>query len=192
MNLCVFCGSSEGSKPSYRAAANHLGAVLAERGIGLVYGGASVGLMGAVADAVLAKGGTAVGVLPENLARVEIAHQGLTELHIVPNMHERKAKMAQLADGFILLPGGIGSLEEMFEIWTWSQLGLHQKPIGMLNVDGFYTGLQTFLDQLVTEAFVKPVHRQTLQSAAEPHELIDQMLKAKPPPTGKWIPDAKR
>lgn len=164
MNLCVFAGSSLGRRSSYRKATHRFGAELAVRNIGLIYGGAAVGLMGTLADAVLQNGGSVIGVLPQSLADVELAHSGLTELKIVPSMHERKATMAELSDAFVMLPGGIGSLEEAFEMWTWSQLGIHHKPIGLLNVDGFYDGLQSFLDHLVAEAFVKPVHRNILLS----------------------------
>lgn len=187
MNICVFAGSSLGSRPSYQLAAEKLGKALASRGIGLVYGGASVGLMGAIADSVLAEDGTVVGVLPQALADIEIAHDGLTELHVVSSMHERKALMAELSDGFIVLPGGIGSLEESFEVWTWSQLGIHSKAIGLLNVEGFYDGLETFLNHLVAESFVKPIHREILLSDSDPNRLIDKVLEFKVPTEGKWI-----
>ena len=187
MNICVFAGSGLGARPSYRSAAQSLGRELAHREIGLVYGGASVGLMGAVADAALAAGGSVIGVLPQSIANVEIAHEGLTELRVVASMHERKAQMAELSTGFIVLPGGIGSLEEAFEVWTWSQLGIHSKPIGLLNVEGFYDGLEAFLDQLVTELFVKQVHRNILQSDDDPSRLIDLLLSAEVPTEGKWI-----
>lgn len=186
MNLCVFCGSNKGARPEYEAAARALGKALAQQQIGLVYGGASIGLMGAVADAALAAGGTAIGVIPESIASVEVAHDGLTELHVVSSMHERKALMAQLSQGFIALPGGIGTLEEMFEVWTWSQLGIHGKPIGLLNVNGFYDGLAVFLDQLVTEAFVKPVHRKILLVDGQPEALLQRLLSAKVPKVDKW------
>lgn len=143
--------------------------------------------MGTLADAVLQNGGSVIGVLPQSLADVELAHSGLTELKIVASMHERKATMAELSDAFVMLPGGIGSLEEAFEMWTWSQLGIHHKPIGLLNVDGFYDGLQSFLDHLVAEAFVKPVHRNILLSDDEPGRLIDRLLAAEIPTEGKWI-----
>lgn len=187
MNICVFAGSSFGAKPTYKSAAAELGRELANRGIGVVYGGASVGLMGTVADAALAEGGKVIGVLPQSIADVEIAHPGLTELKKVPSMHERKALMNTLADGFIVLPGGIGSLEESFEVWTWSQLGIHAKAIGLLNVEGFYDGLEKFLDHLVDQAFVKQIHRNILLSDHRVSTLIDQVLQAEVPDEGKWI-----
>ncbi|MGI9286902.1 MAG: TIGR00730 family Rossman fold protein [Pseudomonadales bacterium] len=192
MNICVFTGSSLGRNNSYQHAAGRLGAELARRGIGLVYGGASVGLMGVIADATLNNGGKVIGVLPQSLADLEIAHQHLTELRVVSSMHERKAQMADLSDAFIALPGGIGTLEETFEVWTWSQLGIHKKPIGLLNVAGFYNGLENFLDHLVTEAFVKPAHRRILLSDCEPESLIDKLIAAEVPTIGKWIVPADR
>jgi uncharacterized protein (TIGR00730 family) len=187
MNICVFAGSNFGNRIEYRIATESLGKVLADKEIGLVYGGASVGLMGALADAVLSHGGSAIGVMPQSIANVKIAHNGLTELRVVSSMHERKAQMADLSDGFVVLPGGIGSLEESFEVWTWSQLGIHSKPIGLLNVDGFYDGLEMFLDHLVVEGFVKPVHRQILLSDSDPVRLIDLIIGAELPKIGKWI-----
>lgn len=187
MNLCVFCGSSAGARPAYRDAAQALGEELTARGIGLVYGGASVGLMGAVADAVLGRGGTAIGVMPQALVDAEVAHTHLTELRVVQSMHERKAQMADLSEGFVVLPGGIGTLEEAFEVWTWSQLGLHRKSIGLLNVEGFYDGLERFLDSLVSEAFLRDVHRATLLSEADPKRLVERILSAEVPVQPKWI-----
>lgn len=187
MNICVFTGSSFGRNESYQHAAEQLGTELAQRDIGLVYGGASVGLMGIVADAALSKGGKVIGVLPQSLADMEIAHQNLTELKIVSSMHERKAQMADLSDAFIAMPGGIGTLEETFEVWTWSQLGIHKKPIGLLNAAGFYNGLESFLDHLVAEAFVKPAHRSILLADSEPGSLIDKLITAEVPTIGKWI-----
>ncbi|NNF16632.1 MAG: TIGR00730 family Rossman fold protein [Gammaproteobacteria bacterium] len=186
MNICVFAGSSPGKREAYKLAARQLGEELASRNIGLVYGGASVGLMGAVADGALAKGGAAIGVIPSSLADVEIAHTELDELLIVPTMHERKAQMAESADAFIALPGGIGTLEESFEVWTWSQLGIHKKPLGLLNVEGYFDGLNTFLDHIVAEGFVKEEHRGIMVSAAEPGSLIDQLLEVDVPQTRKW------
>ncbi len=191
LNLCVFCGSSLGADPAYAAAAADLGAELARRGIGLVYGGASVGLMGAVADAALGAGGEVVGVLPEALADLEIAHGGLTELRIVASMHERKAQMAALSAGFVALPGGVGTLEETFEVWTWSQLGIHAKPVGLLNVNGFYDGLEAFLDHMAEQRFVKPVHRAIMASDADPAALIDRLLAADIPTDRKWVDELK-
>ena len=191
MRLCVFCGSSLGGAPAYKRAAAALGAELAARGIGLVYGGASVGLMGVVADAALNAGGEAIGVLPEALADLEIAHEGLSELRIVASMHERKAQMAALSEGFIALPGGIGTLEETFEVWTWSQLSIHAKPVGLLNVNGFYDRLEAFLDHMTAEAFVKPVHRNIMLADADPAALIDRLIAAEVPTDRKWVDELK-
>jgi len=187
MKICVFAGSSLGARAEYGQAAEALGQALAQRDIDVVYGGASVGLMGLLADAALASGGRVFGVLPQAIADVEIAHAGLTELEIVPSMHERKARMNQLADGFMVLPGGFGSLEETFEVLTWSQLGIHSKPIGLLNVHGFYDGLAQFLDHLVDQGFVKTVHRSTLLSDSDPVRLVDRIVGAQVPSVGKWI-----
>ena len=173
--LCVYCGSSPGAKPDYVASAERLAESMAEQNISLVYGGAHVGIMGAVADRLMALGGRAVGVIPESLVEMEVAHQGLTELHVVADMHERKAKMAELADGFISLPGGLGTLEEMFEMLTWAQLGMHSKPCGLLNVVGFYDGLLSFLDNACQEAFMLPAHRDLLIAETEPKDLIARM-----------------
>lgn len=192
MNICVFTGSSFGHREAYRLAARQLGAELANREIGLVYGGASVGLMGIVADAALEAGGSVIGVLPKALQDLEVAHHGLTELRIVPSMHERKAQMADLSDAFIVMPGGIGTLEEAFEIWSWLLLGIHAKPIGLLNVDGFFDGLETFLDHIVAEAFVKQVHRGTFLSESDPARLIDRLLAFKMPNVPKWVPPSQR
>lgn len=192
MNICVFTGSSFGHREAYRLAARQLGAELANREIGLVYGGASVGLMGIVADAALEAGGSVIGVLPKALQDLEVAHHGLTELRIVPSMHERKAQMADLSDAFIVMPGGIGTLEEAFEIWSWLLLGIHAKPIGLLNVDGFFDGLETFLDHIVAEAFVKQVHRGTFLSESDPARLIDQLLAFKMPNVPKWVAPSQR
>jgi uncharacterized protein (TIGR00730 family) len=185
--LCIFCGSSRGAHPAYAEAATAMGTALAERGIGLVYGGGRVGLMGIVADAVLAAGGEAHGVIPSFLADKEVGHHGLTRLDVVDSMHERKARMAELSDGFIALPGGIGTLEEIAEIWTWSQLGLHQKPIGVLNVAGFYNGLLSFIDHAVAEAFLRPDHARTVLREARPVALIDAMAAYTPEVVEKWI-----
>jgi len=175
MRLCVFCGSSSGTRAVYRTAAEAFGALLAQRQIELVYGGACVGLMGALADAVLAGGGRVIGVIPEALTAREVAHRGLTELRVVGSMHERKALMASLSDGFIALPGGIGTLEELFEVWTWSQLGLHAKPCALLDIDGFYSGLSGFLDHVVVEGFLKPKQRQALLVEADADALLERM-----------------
>lgn len=187
MRICVFCGSSPGTDPNYLEQATALGALLAERGIGLVYGGASIGTMGAVADGALAAGGEVVGVIPEHLSRVEISHPGLTELHVVADMHERKAKMAALADGFLALPGGMGTLEELFEIWTWAQLGLHTKPLGLVDVGGFYRPLWTFVEHMVTEGFVRPQHRDLVSIDADPRVLLDSFAEYTPTTDVKWV-----
>lgn len=186
-NMCVFCGSSTGTRPAYLAAARALGQALVAAEMGLVYGGASVGLMGAIADAVLAEGGQVTGIIPQSIADVEVAHSGLTELIIVPSMHARKAQMAERSMGFIAMPGGIGTLEEMFEVWTWSQLGIHHKPVGLLNVEGFYDGLAHFLDQLVTEQFLKSEHRQILHTDDRPDQLLQRLRSAHVAGPDKWI-----
>jgi uncharacterized protein (TIGR00730 family) len=185
--LCVFCGSSTGREPGYRRLAEALAGALAERGIGIVYGGARVGLMGALADAALAGGGEVIGVIPRALIDREIGHSGLTELRIVDSMHERKALMAELADGFVALPGGVGTLEELFEVWTWAQLGLHAKPCALLDADGFYGPLVTFLDHLVDAGFVRPAHRAMLLTAHSPEELLTALAAYRPPRVGKWL-----
>ena len=173
--VCVFCGSKHGARPEYTEAARAMGAALAAAGIDLVYGGGQVGLMGVVADAVLDAGGDVIGVIPHHMSDREIAHYGLTDLRIVGSMHERKALMYELSDGFVALPGGLGTLEELFEITTWSQLGLHAKPTGLLDVEGFYAPLVRFLDQLVTEGFVAESHRRLLRVAARPAEVLEQL-----------------
>lgn len=176
-----------GRTPSFHRAAGSLGSTIAKRGIGFVYGGASIGLMGAAADAALAAGGEAIGVLPEALARAEIPHKGLTELHIVSSMHERKALMAELSDGFIALPGGFGTLEETFEVLTWLQLSIHSKPIGLLNIDGFYDTLLQFLDEQVSHGFVRSEHRDLLISESDPDKLIDALAAMELPAVEKWL-----
>jgi uncharacterized protein (TIGR00730 family) len=186
--VCVFCGSSGGGRPVYAAAARRLGAALAARGLGLVYGGGHVGLMGVVADAVLSGGGRVVGVIPEALAGKELAHGGLSELHVVGTMHQRKALMADRADAFAALPGGFGTADELFEILTWAQLGLHAKPVGLLNVAGFFDPLLTWLDHAVGEGFLRPEHRGLVLVAGEADGLIDRLAAWRPEPwRGKWI-----
>jgi len=185
--VCVFCGSSPGGDAAYMAAARAMGAAVAERGLTLVYGGAKVGLMGAVADAALAAGGEVIGVLPQALMIKEIGHAGLSQLEVVGSMHERKARMAELSDGFVALPGGAGTLEEIFEIWTWGQLGFHGKPAGFLNVAGYYDKLAGFLDHTVAEAFVKPVHRDMLIFREEPGALLDALAGYDAPVQSKWL-----
>lgn len=178
MTICVFCGSSSGNDPRYLAAARHLGSAIAERGWGLVYGGAHVGLMGAVADAALAAGGKVTGVLPHGLEQRELAHGGLTRLHIVGSMHERKAMMADLSDAFIALPGGYGTLDEFFEILTWAQLGLHAKPCAVLNVNGFFDALFQYLDGAVAAGFVKQAHRNRFLVETAVPPLLDRLSSA--------------
>jgi uncharacterized protein (TIGR00730 family) len=185
VRICVFCGSSTGRTPAYAEAAAGLGRLLAERGIGLVYGGATVGTMGIIADAVMTAGGEVHGVIPRQLFDREVAHRGLTELYEVADMHERKARMAELADAFIALPGGAGTLEELFEVWTWSQLGLHTKPIGLLDVAGYYQRLQPLLDHMVAEGFLRPEYRDALRIRADAPALLDELLTAVPP-APKW------
>jgi uncharacterized protein (TIGR00730 family) len=185
--LCVFCGSSPGRHRAYLAAATELGRFLAKRGIGVVYGGAAIGLMGALADAARAGGGEVIGVIPRALVELEVAHAGLADLRVVASMHERKALMAELSEGFIALPGGIGTLEELFEVWTWGQLGSHHKPCALLNVAGFYDRLLGFLDFAADEGFLRPVHRNMLLVADSPHSLLDKLQSYCPPPATTWI-----
>jgi uncharacterized protein (TIGR00730 family) len=185
--VCVFAGSSAGSRPEYRQAAAELGRVLTARRIGLVYGGARVGLMGILADAVLASGGDVTGVIPSALVAKEVAHDGLTDLRVVGSMHERKAIMADLADGFIALPGGWGTLEEFFEVLTWGQLGLHRKPCGLLNALGFFDGLLAFVGHSVREGFVRPEYRSLIAIADSPAALLDRLAATRPPVVEKWI-----
>lgn len=174
-SVCIYCGSSTGNRPEYRETAISTGKLLAERGITLVYGGGRVGLMGIVADAALQAGGKVIGVIPNALSSDEIAHSGLTELHVVRNMHERKAQMADLSDAFIALPGGLGTLDELFEIWTWRQLKMHQKPIGLVNVAGFFDPLLEYLNNAVVSGFVKAKHREILQVADHVEDLLSAM-----------------
>jgi uncharacterized protein (TIGR00730 family) len=189
--LCVFCGSSPGHNPVYAALATQLGQALAQRGIGLVYGGGRVGLMGVVADATLAAGGKVIGVIPKALMDRELGHGGATELRVVDSMHERKALMAELADGFVALPGGIGTLEEIFEVWTWAQLGIHRKPCGLLDVNGFFTPLVGFLDQVVANGFLSPAARSMLTVAQSTDELFAQLAAYKAPAVEKWVTSAQ-
>ena len=186
-SICVYCGSSPGKLPAYAAAAAELGRELARRELGLVYGGASVGLMGVLADAVLEAGGRAVGVIPRSLADKELAHRGLDDLFVVTSMHERKARMAELADGFIALPGGWGTLEEIFEALTWAQLGFHDKPCGLLDVGGYYTHLGAFLDHAFEQNFVREDFRPMIMRDASPISLLDRFESYRPPRVRKWI-----
>ncbi len=186
-SVCVFCGASPGASPVYQEAAVALGRHLAERGLTLVYGGGAVGLMGTVADAALAAGGEVIGIIPQSLQEAEIGHKGLTRLEVVDGMHARKARMAELADAFVALPGGLGTLEELFEVWTWGQLGYHAKPLGLLEVNGFYDPLLTFLDHLVDERFVRAEHRGMLQRGASPEALLDALAAWTPSVAPKWV-----
>ncbi len=186
-SLCVFCGANPGNDTAFLQAAQQLGQLLAQRGIQLVYGGASVGLMGAVADAALDAGGQVLGVIPQALWDKELAHAGLTQLHVVDSMHQRKAAMAEASDGFIALPGGIGTMEEFFEVMTWTQLGFHHKPCGLLNTNGYYDHLGGFLDHVVSQGFLKPAHRRLALMDTAPGALLEAMAAWSPPRTGKWI-----
>jgi uncharacterized protein (TIGR00730 family) len=185
--VLVFCGSSPGSRPEYVEAAAELGGLLAARELELVYGGASVGLMGAVADAVLAGGGKAIGVIPNRLVQAEVAHAGLTDLRIVETMHERKALMAELSDAVIALPGGTGTLDELFELFTWSQLGLHHMPLGVLNVANYWDPLLAFLEHAVNERFLRAEHLETLIVSHEPAALLDELSATEPRTLDKWL-----
>ena len=175
-NFCIYCGSSVGINPEYAAIAKTLGRALVHHGVGLVYGGGRVGLMGIVADAVLERGGKAIGVIPEPLAAREIAHDGLTELHVVADMHERKALMARRSSAFLTLPGGIGTFEEFFETLTWAALGLHQKPMGVLNVAGYFDPLLALVDHAVAERFVRPEHLKLLLVATDPEAVVSDLM----------------
>lgn len=186
-SICIFCGSSLGFKPAYKLAARAVGETLARRGLRLIYGGGNVGLMGTVADAALAASGEVIGVIPEFLVAKEIAHQGLTRLHVVESMHERKALMADLADAFVALPGGYGTLEEFCEVLTWTQLGLHQKPLGLLNVENYYDPLLQWFDQARTEGFLKTEMRSLVLHSSDPEALLNQMSHFQPPQVDKWI-----
>jgi len=185
--ICVYCGSSLGRRSDYATSAKALGLEFVKRGITLIYGGASVGIMGLIADTMLNEGGEVVGVIPQSLAEMEVAHQGLSELKIVSNMHERKAMMADLSDGFIALPGGMGTLEELFETLTWSQLQFHNKPCGLLNVEGYYDQLLSFLDHTVDEQYLKPQHRELLLASDNANDLLEKLSSYQPAKGGKWI-----
>ena len=185
--VCVFCGSNTGNRPEYAQSARVLGQAIAAAGLGLVYGGGKVGLMGVVADAAMTAGGHVTGIIPEELMRWEVGHHGLSELRVVGTMHERKAAMAELSDGFIALAGGIGTLEEMFEIWTWGQLGLHGKPLGILDTAGYYHHLHAFLDHMAAEGFVKPAHRDMAMVDSDPARLLARMAQYSPPATIRVI-----
>lgn len=185
--ICVYCGSSPGSRAEYAEGAKALAQALVSNNLGLVYGGSNLGLMGVVAQEVLAQGGSAIGVIPESLVTKELAHPALTELIVTRNMHERKAMMAELSDGFIALPGGLGTFEELFEILTWAQLSFHHKPVGVLNVNGYYDGLLSFLDHAHNEAFIRPQHRSMLMASACPVKLLGAFRQYEAPAVVKWV-----
>ncbi len=185
--VCIFCGSYSGAQPLYMRAAHDIGASLAKRNIGLIYGGGRVGLMGAIADGTLAGGGQVTGIIPQSLVDRELAHTGLSALHVVTSMHERKAMMAQLADAFIALPGGYGTMDELFEIITWAQLGFHHKPIAMLNLGGYFDPLLTFIEHMSTEGFIKPEHRSVVLVKSDVDELLDGLISYEAPRLEKWI-----
>jgi len=187
VRICVYAGSNHGANPSYAEAAAELARLLAGREIGIVYGGGKVGLMGVVADAGLEAGGEVIGVMPQALIDREVGHDGLTELHVVGSMHERKALMAELSDGFVALPGGAGTLEELIEIYTWSQLGIHAKPMGVLNVDGYYDALAALLDHAVQEGFLRREHRAAMHAEVTPEALLERFEGWRPATVGKWL-----
>ncbi len=194
--VCVYCGSSSGANPVHRDAAVRLGTLLATQSIGLVYGGGNVGLMGILADAALRAGGEVIGVIPAALMDKELGHTGVTKLHVTASMHERKQLMADLSDGFISLPGGIGTLEELFETFTWLQLGFHDKPVGLLNVDGFYDHLLTFLRHVAGEKFLRAEHLDSLLVESDGSALLERMARFRAPALAKWeahppSPDAR-
>lgn len=186
-SICVFCGSNPGSDPVYAAGARAMGAEVARRGLVLVYGGGAVGLMGIVANAALEAGGEVHGVIPYALRQKEVGHHGLTRLEVVDTMHTRKARMAELSDGFVAMPGGIGTFEELFEIWTWGQLGIHAKPLGLLNIAGFYDPLAQFLDATVGAGFLKDQHRAMAMTDTDPAALLDRMDAYVPAAVYKWV-----
>ena len=186
-SICVFCGSNGGADPAYLAAAEAVGAGLARRGVRVVYGGGRVGMMGAVADAARAAGGEVVGVIPQQIFDLEIGHTGLDDLRVVGSMHERKALMAELSDAFVALPGGIGTLEELFEVYTWAQLGIHAKPLALLDVAGYYEPLAAFLDHAVAQRFLRPETREMLAVADDLDSLLETLERWQPAPMHKWI-----
>ena len=190
-SLCVYCGASTGLSPQYANAARTLAATMVEQHIGLVYGGGNIGLMGVIADEVLRLGGEVTGVIPTILVDKEVAHISLTQLHVVDTMHQRKAMMAELADGFIAMPGGFGTLEELFEVITWSQLALHDKPIGLLNTDGFYDGLIAFIEHMQGQGFLREHHRELLMHDVDPAALLARMQQFEPGKIEKLLSPAK-
>jgi len=185
--ICVYCGSSPGNKPEYMAGAEELGRAMLEMGLGLVYGGAQVGIMGQIADTIVEGRGEAIGIMPKSLAEREIFHTGLTKLEIVNSMHERKALMAEYSDGFIALPGGLGTIEEIFEVLTWAQLGFHEKPCGLLNIAGYYDHLSGFLNHTVTQGFVNTASRSMLITESDPFQMLERFKTYKAPKVNKWI-----
>jgi uncharacterized protein (TIGR00730 family) len=185
--ICVFCGTNPGSRPAYGIAARELGRILAEEGIDLVYGGASVGIMGELADAVQEHGGHVTGIIPQQLVEKEAAHTGIPNLIVVASMHQRKSQMADMSDGFIALPGGIGTLEGFFEVLTWAQLGIHSKPSGILNIEGYFDGLTGFLDHAVQEGFLTDIHRHAIIVETDPHRLLDRMRAYTAPEGEKFM-----
>ncbi len=189
-SVCVFCGSATGGDPVFESMAERFGKALAANGIDLVYGGGHVGLMGVVADAVLAAGGQVTGVIPESLQRAEIAHDGLTRLEVVPDMHTRKARMAELADAFVALPGGMGTFEELFEQVTWVQLGIHSKPIVVLDVDGYYDPMFEMVERSVADGFTRPANARVLRRATSPEEALELLRAEQEPMPPKWLPRA--
>lgn len=184
--ICVFCGSSTGKKAAYQKACSELAQLFVDKGITLVYGGGNVGLMGILANEVLARSGTVIGIIPQALADKEVAHNGLTELHVVGSMHERKALMAELSDGFIAMPGGIGTLEEIIEVFTWTQLGIHSKPCGLLNTAAYYDPLFNFLQKMVEQEFLKPFHLSMMVMQDQPSALLEAMKNANVDYIDKW------
>jgi len=185
--VCVYAGSQAGSRPAYAEHAARFARRLAAEGVGVVYGGGKAGLMGVVADAALAEGGRVTGIIPEQLQARELAHQGLTDLRVVRSMHERKALMAELSDAFVAVPGGIGTLEELVEVFTWAQLGMHAKPVALLDVDGYYAGLVAFFDHAVDEGFLRPATRSMLLVEGDPEALLDRLRAHEPPEVERWI-----
>lgn len=186
-SICVYCGSNPGRLEIYSDVACEFASLLVKRNLKLVYGGASVGIMGLIADNMLNLGGQVIGVIPDVLMQKEVAHHNLTELHVTRSMHERKTLMAELSDGFVALPGGVGTLEEIFEIWTWAQLGLHQKPCGLLNIEGYFNSLIQFLDHATAEEFIKSFHYSMLIIEDKPETLLDRFENYNPPVTQQWI-----
>jgi uncharacterized protein (TIGR00730 family) len=190
--ICVYCGSSPGADPAYRDAMAALARAVVQRGLGLVYGGGAVGLMGVLADATLAAGGEVIGIIPRHLEAREVDHRGLTELRVVDTMHERKALMADLSDAFVAAPGGIGTLEELVEVYTWAQLGIHAKPVSLFDVGGYWEPLVRWFDHAVEQRFLRPEHRATLLVDDQPGRLLDRLARWEPPTTEKWLDREER